>query len=219
MRLTGGEPTVRKDLVDLVARLAGLGLADLSLSTNGQRLTELAQPLRRAGLHRINVSLDTLDAARFRRVTRRGQLAQVLAGLEAVRAAGFRHTKMNTVAMRGFNDDEVATLCRYAFERDFIPRFIELMPIGEGTLGYPGTFLPTTELRQILRREFGSLCALSAAEDRPPGVGPARYVGVSYQGQPRRVGLISAVSEPFCDSCGRHRRLVGCPQVPALLPG
>ncbi len=205
VRLTGGEPTVRKDLVDLVARLAGLGLADLSLSTNGQRLTELAQPLRRAGLHRINVSLDTLDAARFRRVTRRGQLAQVLAGLEAVRAAGFRHTKMNTVAMRGFNDDEVATLCRYAFERDFIPRFIELMPIGEGTLGYPGTFLPTTELRQILRREFGSLCALSAAEDRPPGVGPARYVGVSYQGQPRRVGLISAVSEPFCDSCNRIR--------------
>jgi cyclic pyranopterin phosphate synthase len=207
VRLTGGEPTVRKDLVLLVERLGKLGLDDLSLSTNAERLAELAQPLKDAGLHRLNVSLDTLDPARFAQVTRRGHLDRVLAGLDAARAAGFLHTKLNAVAMRGFNDDEVGALCRYAFERDFIPRFIELMPMAEGALFYPGSFLPVAELRSLLSREFGPLLA---DEDVPgrrqlPGVGPARYVGVLWNGQPRRVGLISPVTEPFCDTCNRVR--------------
>ncbi len=206
VRLTGGEPTVRKDLLELVQRLGRLGLEDLSLSTNGERLVELARPLRQAGLTRLNVSLDTLDAERFHRVTRRGNLAAVLAGLDAARAAGFAHTKLNTVAMRGFNDDELAALCRYAFARDFIPRFIELMPMADGALFYPGTFLPAAAIRATLRRELGELIELEpTAGPTPPGVGPARYAGVQLDGKVHRVGLISAVTEPFCDTCNRIR--------------
>jgi cyclic pyranopterin phosphate synthase len=206
VRLTGGEPTVRKDLLQLVQRLARLDLEDLSLSTNGERLAELARPLREAGLTRLNVSLDTLDGERFAAVTRRGNLAAVLAGLEAAHAAGFRHTKLNTVAMRGFNDDEVGALCRYAFAHDFIPRFIELMPMADGALFYPGTFLPAAELRTLLRQEFGELIEEApAGSPPPPGVGPARYTGVQHQGRVHRVGLISAVTEPFCDTCNRIR--------------
>lgn len=207
VRLTGGEPTVRKDLLQLVARLSRLGLEDLSLSTNGERLGELARPLRAAGLDRLNVSLDTLSPERFRAVTRRGNLAAVLAGLDEARAAGFRHTKLNTVAMRGFNDDELGALCRYAFARDFIPRFIELMPMAAGSLFYPGTFLPAAEIRARLQAEFGELGpqAAAGAEAALPGVGPARYTEVRFAGKVHRVGLISAVTEPFCDTCNRIR--------------
>lgn len=210
VRLTGGEPTVRKDLLQLVARLSRLGLEDLSLSTNGERLGELARPLRAAGLDRLNVSLDTLSPERFRAVTRRGNLAAVLAGLDEARAAGFRHTKLNTVAMRGFNDDELGALCRYAFERDFIPRFIELMPMAAGSLFYPGTFLPAAEIRARLQAEFGELGPQAAAADpgpeaAVPGVGPARYTELRCAGRVHRVGLISAVTEPFCDTCNRIR--------------
>ena len=206
VRLTGGEPTVRKDLLELVQRLGRLGLEDLSLSTNGERLGELARPLRQAGLTRLNVSLDTLSAEKFQQVTRRGNLAAVLAGLDAARAAGFTHTKLNTVAMRGFNDDELGALCRYAFARDFIPRFIELMPMADGALFYPGTFLPAAEIRASLRRELGELVDLDTAAALPlPGVGPARYAGVQFHGKVHRVGLISAVTEPFCATCNRIR--------------
>ena len=205
VRLTGGEPTVRKDLLQLVQRLSQLGLTDLSLSTNGERLAELAVPLKEAGLTRLNVSLDSLSPARFREVTRRGNLDAVLAGLAAARRAGFRNTKLNTVAMRGFNDDELGALCRYAFTNDFIPRFIELMPMAQGTLFYPGTFLPAAEIRATLRRELGELVELDAADGAPPGVGPARYTGVRFADKVHRVGIISAVTEPFCDTCNRIR--------------
>ncbi|MBL8633609.1 MAG: GTP 3',8-cyclase MoaA [Myxococcales bacterium] len=206
VRLTGGEPTVRKDLIELVTRLGRLGLQDLALSTNGERLAELALPLRRAGLHRLNVSVDTLKPDRFAQVTRRGNLANVLAGLDAARAAGFAYTKLNCVAMRGFNDDELGALCRYAWDRDMIPRFIELMPMAEGQLFYPGTFLSVAEQRKILTAELGPLLSDAPdAESALPGVGPARYALVRYAGSLRKVGLISAVSEPFCDTCNRVR--------------
>lgn len=205
VRLTGGEPTVRKDLLQLVQRLSQLGLTDLSLSTNGERLAELAAPLKEAGLTRLNVSLDSLSAARFGEVTRRGNLDAVLAGLAAARRAGFRNTKLNTVAMRGFNDDELGALCRYAFTNDFIPRFIELMPMAQGSLFYPGTFLPAAEIRAILRRELGELGEPDMTDGAPPGVGPARYTGVRFAGKVHRVGIISAVTEPFCDTCNRIR--------------
>lgn len=207
VRLTGGEPTVRKDLIELVSRLSRLGLQDLALSTNGERLEELALPLRRAGLHRLNVSVDTLQPDRFAQVTRRGSLTKVLAGLEAARTAGFAHTKLNCVAMRGFNDDELGALCRYAWDRDMIPRLIELMPMAEGQLFYPGTFLSVAEQRKILTAELGPLLSVETGESDSelPGVGPARYVAVRYGGLLRKVGLISAVSEPFCDTCNRVR--------------
>ena len=219
VRLTGGEPTVRKDLLALVQRLGQLGLTDLAMSTNGERLAELAAPLRQAGLTRLNVSVDTLNPQRFSQVTRRGSLERVLQGLQAARAAGFVHTKLNTVAMHGFNDDELGALCRYAFEHDFTPRFIELMPMSGGALFYPGTFLSAAKIRDTLQREFGPLSPLptdnSDGDGALPGVGPARYLGVPYRGELRQVGIISAVTEPFCDTCNRVRlsatgQLHGC---------
>ena len=202
VRLTGGEPTVRGELLALVERLAALGLDDLSLSTNGERLAELAAPLRRAGLLRLNVSLDSLDPQRFQRLTRHGQLPRVLAGLEAAQAAGFVNTKINTVVMRGFDEDEVSALCRFAWERALTPRFIELMPMAEGALFYPGTFVPVAELRGLLAAAFGAPLPARAA---PPGAGPARYLVYRHHGQEHHAGFIAAVTEPFCEACNRVR--------------
>jgi GTP 3',8-cyclase len=200
VRLTGGEPTVRRDLVELVARLAALGLEDLAMTTNGQLLAQLAAPLKRAGLTRLNVSVDTLDPMRFRAVTRRGDLRTVLDGIEAARAAGFRGTKLNAVVMGGVNDHEIADLCRYSWERELVPRFIEIMPMSEGALFSAGEFFPAAAIRARVAEAFG---ALSPDEARDlPGVGPARYLRAADGG---RFGVISAVSEPFCETCNRVR--------------
>ncbi len=205
VRLTGGEPTVRKDLVELVARLAALGLDDLAMTTNGQLLAGLAAPLKRAGLTRLNVSVDTLDAERFHTITRRGDLRAVLDGLDASRAAGFTGTKLNAVVMGGVNDgDDLAAICRYAWARDFVPRFIEFMPMSEGALFQPGEFTPAAAIRARLERDFGPLVADDG--QGVPGVGPARYRRVqagAFAGA--RVGIISAVTEPFCETCNRMR--------------
>lgn len=200
VRLTGGEPTVRKDLVDLVSRLGALGLDDLAMTTNGERLAPLAAALRRAGLLRLNVSVDSLDPARFRALTRRGHLAAVLDGIAAARAAGFRGTKVNTVVMGGVNDDELPRLCAWAWEQGLTPRFIEFMPMSEGALFRPGTFVPAAQIRARLEAAFGPLVPDDGAG--LPGVGPARYA-CTASGE--RVGLISAVTEPFCDTCNRVR--------------
>jgi cyclic pyranopterin phosphate synthase len=205
VRLTGGEPTVRKDVVELVARLAALGLDDLAMTTNGERLVELAQPLRAAGLARLNVSVDTLIPERFAAITRRGHLPRVLDGLEAARAAGFVDTKLNAVVMGGVNDDELASLCSFAWERGFIPRFIESMPMSDGALFVPGTFVAAAVMRAHLMAAFGALAADSDGSG-VPGVGPARYVTVaSGPHAGRRAGIISAVTEPFCETCNRVR--------------
>lgn len=207
LRLTGGEPTIRKDLLDLVSRLAALpGLQDLSLSTNGEALGELAEPLRRAGLQRLNVSLDSLDPERFWRITRRGRLAEVLAGLDAAVAAGFTAIKLNAVAMRGFNDDELGALCRFAWARRMIPRFIEVMPMAAGELFVPGELLPAVEMRARIEAEFPG-CALVPASGSAPGGGPARYYRLEGAGAPEgaEVGLITPMTEHFCDTCNRVR--------------
>jgi cyclic pyranopterin phosphate synthase len=204
VRLTGGEPTVRKGLLVLVERLGRLGLDDLAMTTNGERLAELAAPLRRAGLTRLNVSLDSLDEARFRAITRRGNLSAVLAGVEAARAAGFGATKINAVVLGGQNDDELPALCRYAWERELVPRFIESMPMSDGALFSEGGFVPAAVMRARLTAAFGPLEPDDAGG--LPGVGPARYHRVTrgvFAG--RRVGLISAVTEPFCETCNRIR--------------
>ncbi|MDW8281883.1 MAG: GTP 3',8-cyclase MoaA [Myxococcales bacterium] len=202
VRLTGGEPTVRKDLVVLVSHLARLGLDDLALSTNGERLAELAGPLRQAGLGRLNISLDTLDAARFAQVTRHGHLDRVLAGIEAARAAGFACIKLNTVAVAGFNDDELPAICRFAWARGLVPRFIEIMPMSGGALFYPGSLLPAARIRALLEEAFGPG---EPGVTYVPGAGPARYLQFRVEGKPVPVGIISAVTEPFCDTCNRVR--------------
>ena len=134
-KLTGGEPTVRNGLVDLVGMLKQIdGVEDLSLTTNGQRLAELAKPLRDAGLDRITVSIDSLDPAKFRRITRTGDLRAVLAGLDRAEEAGFDAIKINCVTMRGTNDDELADFARLTLGRKLTVRFIEYMPLGEAAL-------------------------------------------------------------------------------------
>jgi len=205
VRLTGGEPSVRKDLLTIVARLAKQGLDELSLSSNGELLSELAAPLREAGLSRVNISLDTLDPERFRSITRHGNLERVLAGIERVRAVGFPHTKLNTVALRSFNDHELGKICRFALEHDLTPRFIELMPMGSGVSVDRPSFLSAAEIRDLLTAEFGPILPIHEEQPALPGGGPARYVGLRFGHEVRRVGLIAAVSEPFCDTCNRVR--------------
>jgi cyclic pyranopterin phosphate synthase len=209
LRITGGEPTVRRDLVGLVARLRALaGLDEIALSTNGHLLAELAAPLRAAGVSRVNVSLDTLDAAKFRRITGRGELGRVLDGIEAARAAGFDVIKTNTVAVKGFNDGEVGALCDYAWSRGVIPRFIEQMPMAGGALYVPGELLAAEEIRALVVAAFPGDTLAADEGGAARGAGPARYWrlrGHGTAGEARRVGIISAMTEHFCASCNRVR--------------
>jgi GTP 3',8-cyclase len=200
VRLTGGEPTVRKDLVEVIAQLAALGLDDLAMTTNGHYLAELAPRLKSAGLARLNVSVDTLDPAKFRAVTRRGDLEVVLRGIETAREVGFRGTKLNAVVMGGINDGEIAALCRYSWDNGLTPRFIEFMPMSEGALFVPGEFFPAAAIRARAEAAFGALVADDASD--LPGVGPARYWRTSGG---HKLGIISAVTEPFCETCNRVR--------------
>lgn len=210
VRLTGGEPTVRRDLVDLVRLLRAIpGLEEIALSTNGHRLPELAEPLRAAGVDRLNVSLDSLDPARFQRITRRGDLARVLAGIEAARLAGFRSIKLNTVAIKGFNDDELAALAGWAWDRDLVPRFIEEMPMADGRLFLPGELLPAAEIRARIAAAFSAASVVPDEGGAHRGNGPARYFRLLPDkddgASTRRFGIISAMTEHFCASCNRVR--------------
>ncbi|MDX2090189.1 MAG: GTP 3',8-cyclase MoaA [Kofleriaceae bacterium] len=200
LRLTGGEPTVRKGIVDLVARLRRVaGIDQVVMTSNGHLLDELAAPLAAAGLSAVNVSLDTLDPGRFTRITGRGDLARVLAGIDAALAAGLR-VKTNAVALRGFNDDELVGLCEAAWGRGAVPRFIEHMPMSEGQL-YAGTSeLPAAAIRQIVEAAVGPLAPAERPGSDP---GPARYWRVAATG--RELGIISAMTEHFCDDCNRLR--------------
>jgi cyclic pyranopterin phosphate synthase len=209
LRLTGGEPTVRRDLPTLARMLRAIpGVDELSLSTNGHRLAELAGPLRDAGVDRLNVSLDSLDAEIFRRLTGRGELAAVLAGLEAARSAGFASIKLNVVALKGVNDGELAALASFAWERGFVPRFIEEMPMAGGRTYAPGALLSAAEIRARLAAAHPD-ARLVADEGGPArGGGPARYHllvgGAGGEGE-RRFGIISPMTEHFCDACNRAR--------------
>jgi len=206
VRLTGGEPLVRRDVVRLVDKIAAIdGVADLSMTTNGHLLAGLARPLRDAGLRRLNVSLDTLDPARFRQVTRQGTLEAVLAGLDAAAAAGFAHTKLNVVALRGLNDGEFGALADFAAQRDLLLRFIEYMPIGVDDHWGPETFLPIAEVRDRLSLTWD---LAPDPNSGVPGGGPAvHWRGERHGGglPPLRLGFIAAVSEKFCQACNRVR--------------
>jgi GTP 3',8-cyclase len=201
LRLTGGEPTIRKGIVDLVRRLAAVpGIEQVVMTSNGHLLPELARPLAEAGLAAVNISIDTLDAERFARLTSRGDLARVQAGVAAAAAAGLR-VKLNAVALRGVNDDELVALCRYAWSLGAVPRFIEHMPMSGGALYEQEAELPAAEIRRTLEAELGPLVA-----SQPPArdAGPARYWSVARE-PGREVGIISAMTEHFCDDCNRLR--------------
>lgn len=208
VRITGGEPLVRPGLERLVARLVEAGVKDLSLSTNGVLLALGAQALRKAGLRRVNVSLDSLDPGRFARVTRFGKLADVLDGIEAALEAGLEPVKVNVVVAHGMNFDEVGRFADWTERRPVHVRFIELMPMGETGFYSPERRATLAELAAAAR----PLEPVPAGE-RPAGKGPAAYF--RRPGGRGTVGFISAVSCGFCSSCNRVRlsargTLIGC---------
>lgn len=199
VRFTGGEPLVRKDVVRLVAMVrASTEVDELVMTTNAVRLPELAAPLAGAGLDGVNVSIDSLDADRFREITRGGELGPVVAGIHAAIDAGLE-VKLNIVALGGVNDDEVGRLVDWAWELGITPRFIELMPIGEGAKLPAERFLSAA---QIVAR-LGDRVDAEAARRSDAGRGPARYVPSVRGGH--RVGFITAVSDEFCGECNRVR--------------
>jgi cyclic pyranopterin phosphate synthase len=198
-----------------VERSDGGGPISVTLTTNGHLLAGFAAPLAAAGLRGITVSVDSLVADRFREITRRGEVAAVLEGIDAAQAAGLTPIKINTVAVRGFNDDELGRICEWAWERDLHPRFIELMPMSSGRLFVRGQLMSAREVRAEIARSVGA----EIEADEAPGVralGPASYWRVSggrWAG--RTFGTIGAMTENFCDGCNRLRlsatgRIHGC---------
>lgn len=198
-RVTGGEPLLHPRVTELVAFVASLGVEDLALTTNATQLERLARPLRDAGLQRITVSIDSLVPERFWRLTRGGRLDQVLAGVEAARSAGFAEMKLNTVVLRDDNDDELPSLVEWAWARGIVPRFIEVMRVGEGANLPASKLVGHAEMRQrlasLIHDETGA---------RDPDRGPARYV--SARRDPRlRVGFITGTTDTYCSTCDRLR--------------
>jgi cyclic pyranopterin phosphate synthase len=201
IRLTGGEPLVRNNILELVQRLGGLpGLDELVLTTNGSQLPRLAGPLRDAGVRRINISIDSLQPRKFRRLTRYGNLEQVIAGIDAAREAGFDRIKLNSVIMRGRNDDEVLDLVTFARDRGLDIAFIEEMPLGQIVEHDRELSLCTSdELHQMIAAHH----RLSPLGDPAGSDGPSRYFQLDESAS--RVGFISPHSNNFCHLCNRVR--------------
>ena len=199
IRLTGGEPLGRRDVGDLVRRLGGhvgAGLDELTLTTNGTRLARHAQALAAAGVRRVNVSMDTLDPALFRHITRHGDVAEVLAGVAAATAAGLR-VKINAVALKGWNEDGLAPMLAWCMAEGHDLTLIETMPLGAVDEDRTDRFLPLTGVLQRLRAAF------PLVPDAHRSGGPARYWRV--EGASTRLGLISPMTANFCDGCNRVR--------------
>jgi cyclic pyranopterin phosphate synthase len=199
IRLTGGEPLIRRDLHRLVKMIAAIdGIEDIALSTNGLLLAEQAQRLRGAGLTRVNVSLDTLRPDRFEAIARRPGLDRVLAGIEAAFDAGLGPVKLNCVVMRGQNDDEVAAFAELTRHRALAVRFIEVMPVEENIGAHSAAYISASDILDRVRA-IGDLHPI----DGPLGNGPARYY--AFDGALGSVGVISPLSHDYCDTCNRVR--------------
>ncbi|MDG1163992.1 MAG: GTP 3',8-cyclase MoaA [Porticoccaceae bacterium] len=199
IRLTGGEPLIRRDILKLVGSLANLsGLYELTMTSNGIMLPKMAQPLKDAGLSRINISIDSLKAERFKALTRVGNLDEVLAGIKAAGAAKFKRIKLNAVILAGFNDDEVLDLARFAVDNNMDISFIEEMPLGEiSSHKRVATQITSEVIRQQLETEF---TLMDSAETTG---GPSRYARVASSES--KIGFISPMSNNFCSTCNRVR--------------
>jgi len=197
VRITGGEPLLRKDLVELTSGLKQLpGIRDLSLSTNAVRLARCADDLRNAGIQRINVSLDTLQSERFKAISG-GPLHKVMAGLMSARDAGFNPIKINMVVMKGVNDDEVDAMVAFCIEHGFTLRFIETMPMGNTGRAASRHYVNLQDIKAQLTKRYELIPGVM------PGGGPARYVRVA--GTELRIGFITPMSQHFCETCNRVR--------------
>jgi GTP 3',8-cyclase len=200
VRLTGGEPLVRRDLPRLVEKLVNIpGLADVGLTTNGILLGSMAQQLRDAGLTRINVSLDTMDAAKFEQLTRRTGFDQVIEGILAAKAAGFDPVKVNAVAIRGVTEDDVVPLAQFARNHGLELRFIEYMPLDSGHLWERQKVLFAADILDLLVEGIGPLTPSADQDPRAPAL------DYEYDDGGGRVGFIASISRPFCMSCNRIR--------------
>ena len=199
IRLTGGEPLIRRDIIKLVSSLAALpGVDEVTMTTNGVMLPSMAGPLKDAGLSRLNISVDSLKADRFKQLTRVGNLHEVIEGIKAAGAVGFKKIKLNAVILAGFNDDEVVDLARFAVDQGMDISFIEEMPVGEiDAHKRVNTQITSSRLRQQLASEF---TLLDSAETTG---GPSRYMQVA--GSDCKIGFISPMSNNFCESCNRVR--------------
>jgi GTP 3',8-cyclase len=205
VRLTGGEPLLRKEIISLVTQLAGLRTnssadpLDLAITTNGHLLAEMAAPLARAGLSRITVSMDAVDSTTFNRITRvPGSFESVLAGVRAAQRAGLGPVKVNCVLLRGFNDDQIVPFARFSRDEGVIVRFIEFMPLEEGRLWTPEVVVPLREVVAKLN-SFRPLVSLPA---NSPGETARRYTFDDGVGE---IGIIAPVSQAFCGACSRIR--------------
>ncbi|KKL85044.1 hypothetical protein LCGC14_1958660 [marine sediment metagenome] len=210
VHLTGGEPLLRPGILELVAMLAAEGLGDLAMTTNGLQLAEMAGGLRRAGLDRVNVSLDSLDGGTYQRLSRGGSPLPVMAGIRAARDSGLDPVKLNAVILRGLNDAEVVPLARWALDNGCHVRFLELMPIGCAKEIFQQRFVPATEIRAKLAEAF-DLAPLAARA----GQSSRNFLASDAVGRRGIVGLISPQTQPFCRECRRLRltstgRLVSC---------
>jgi cyclic pyranopterin phosphate synthase len=198
VRLTGGEPLLRPDIVEIIRRINELPeRPSISLTSNGIRLVDLAQPLADAGLERVNISLDTLDRSRFAALTFRDRFDDVIAGIEAAQRAGLEPLKVNTVLMRGVNEEEAVPLLRHSLENGWSLRFIEQMPLDAGGAWDRSEMISAAEIVALLSQEF----TLEAVPAR--GSAPAEEFLVD--GGPATVGIIASVSKPFCSACDRLR--------------
>lgn len=199
IRITGGEPLVRKGITSLVRHITGIkGIDDIAMTTNGVFLKEFATELKSSGLSRLNISLDTMREDRYRDITRGGKIQDVFEGVEAVLKAGFKGTKMNVVVMRETNDDEIQDFVRYILKRDIELRFIELMASGWKNMVDEERFVPTSEIMEKVK-EVGDLVPVK----QRVGGGPATIYRI--KGALGSIGFISAVSKPFCSTCNRLR--------------
>ncbi|MEY2909256.1 MAG: hypothetical protein RLZZ602_1779 [Pseudomonadota bacterium] len=200
LRVTGGEPLIRRGIHTLLEDIGAIpGLKELAITTNASQLKHSAQTLRKAGVNSLNISLDTLDPAKFRAITRVGDLDTVLAGIEAALDEGFERIRLNAVILRGQNDDDVIPLTEYAIAKGINIAFIEEMPLGQvNAAGKPLEFVASSEIQTALDQYFTLI-----AEEAPAHAGPARYWFVS--GTKTRVGLISPHTNNFCSSCNRLR--------------
>jgi cyclic pyranopterin phosphate synthase len=196
VRVTGGEPLTRKGIVGLVEGIKSAGVPDVSMTTNGVLLSKYAEPLKKAGLDRVNISLDSLKASTYAKITRNGKLEDAKAGVRSALSAGLNPVKINVVLMKGINDGEIADLAGLSVDSPLHVRFIEVMPVGPGR-DMTG---PTAEnVLTEIEKHWGEL----SAESGPAGAGPARSYRI--QGAKGTVGVISAMSSPFCDECNRLR--------------